>query len=338
MSLFIQGTDGVLLRDRWGFPEATLASDNPAHLSTFPPSYEGVCHLLTICSKTNIIDKGHHTDIMADLGDNGSSSLAILRLQGFLKHTKIGTYGNWDGNSDNCMSAINAIHLEPGSGAFGAIWVDTWRAIDHVRRWYGAMTHAICADRVRISDMDSIRCSRRVFSRYRNESYIASGRGNQMLDAALTRVSHQWYPEVPALLGVRRSDGRVSHGHPAVFHDGDFVDIAISFDVVERPGNTFNLYLKLEHLVQLAAHDSLYSSVKAYLLLLLVTADMLTVYASHTWDPNSFYNHECTACNLGVRRRRGGGIPLKRSSLHYQSVPVIFTSQNEIRSISEKRL
>ncbi|KZT59322.1 hypothetical protein CALCODRAFT_481576 [Calocera cornea HHB12733] len=67
------------------------------------------------------------------VGTGPRYNTAILRLQGFLKHARIGIYGNWDGQPETCVSALNAIHLEPGSDTYGTLWTDTWMALAFTR-------------------------------------------------------------------------------------------------------------------------------------------------------------------------------------------------------------
>ncbi|KZO94885.1 hypothetical protein CALVIDRAFT_528521 [Calocera viscosa TUFC12733] len=250
-----------LTRDLWGFPEALLAVDIASTLCPFPTQYEGVCALLSMSSTST--DTGHrHGHGILMPSSQGAWVPAILRMQGFLKQSRVGLYGDWDGDPKNCMSAMNRILLEPGSAAFASVWINTWKAIRDIRRWYGAMTHATCADRENRGDMDSIRCAKRVFSRRNingsrpvDETPLRTA--HHALDQAYQRVEHDWLRDDPPLLGVRRNDGQVSPAHSAMFQEGDFVDVAISFDVVHRTNGTFNVYLRLEHIIQLAVFDNL---------------------------------------------------------------------------------
>ncbi|KZO97667.1 hypothetical protein CALVIDRAFT_563003 [Calocera viscosa TUFC12733] len=266
MARFITDDHGILLRDKWGFPEAVLPHDLSRPVSTIPRDYEDLCEILVLSPKAARANKRQDNEILMTGNEEGSWTVATVRFQGFLKDCRVGEYGDWNGATSSCMTAINSIYVEPGSEAFADLWKCTWRVFKHVRRWVGAITHCPCVDKDGYGDMETIRCVRRVFKRTTDgHGSVLRVTGNHVLDRAALSVQRDWILEDSAVFAIRRRDGRVTRAKPAIFTDGDFVDVAVSFEVVQRPQGKFNVYLRMEHLIQLAAQDDFNASPIRYI-------------------------------------------------------------------------
>ncbi|KZO92229.1 hypothetical protein CALVIDRAFT_530344 [Calocera viscosa TUFC12733] len=141
MALFVQCPDGRLARDLWGFPEAILAEDTLSTICPFPTDYESVCGMLSV-SSLNYDTRDNASGQILMPSAQGTWVPAILRLQGYLKQSRVGLYGDWDGQPRSCISAMNSILIEPGSSTFSSIWKSSWEVIQHYSSLIGTINPA----------------------------------------------------------------------------------------------------------------------------------------------------------------------------------------------------
>ncbi|EKM51730.1 uncharacterized protein PHACADRAFT_31548 [Phanerochaete carnosa HHB-10118-sp] len=256
---FLIGADG-LLRDQWprfvGRPLLDdLDADTAESWQMVPVSEHdlglwakvvGAGQDTTGCKRFRLVYKTKD-----DIQGFNRPSEVRLRLQGVVKKWELGPLGDWEGSK--CLGAAQRLELY---GDFApevfAVQLD---ALFKLVNFIGRM----------------LRCDR-VCADYRNESVRAGRVCSALLDDddpeyLARRVQEEWViTHRPGYL-LETDDGDLVETTPHAFHVGDFVDVAVTYDIltrVVRGVKTAEISIGVEDVLRLHSKQSIKVSIDDY--------------------------------------------------------------------------
>ncbi|OBZ77073.1 hypothetical protein A0H81_03172 [Grifola frondosa] len=192
-----------------------------------------------------------------------------IRVQGFVESANLGPLGNWDGREQNASTASQHITLH--SGGIAAPFRAQLEALEELR--YGILSF-MCHETdsaVRLSSMETIQLSRRVFHKIplvpRKEIRNALRAGDDPRGKA-AKIAERWRVPVRIGLGLQREDGKIVHTSHIGVRKGDFVDVSFTPEIItkrSRQGTHVELKFDIQDVMRLYTRNEFSDEVLALL-------------------------------------------------------------------------
>ncbi|KAF8550784.1 hypothetical protein OG21DRAFT_1487490 [Imleria badia] len=243
----------------------TDSSVNKKTADPVPTTYEDICEWATVASKPLVVDCTCPFVLLYKQPVETSASViypVTVRLQGFLGTHSLTLFRTWDGTETGVPSAIQQLTLH--SDGHSEIWSHYVRAIEQIR----------CLIHVHLGGSEknlsqphyALHAQRRVFTKMnvhiRQQPSVVSVVEDQAGHANL--LSNKW--RIIDRIQVGRWNGNKAVAYsPTVLHEGDFIDVGVSFDIfvlphrhkstVEQDRHTVCAHLNIEHVLQLCVTE-----------------------------------------------------------------------------------
>ncbi|KAH9852845.1 hypothetical protein C2E23DRAFT_885220 [Lenzites betulinus] len=228
---FIAADAVQLARDLWpsglGRPaqDKTELKDLPTW-KVVPASYEALCQWLYVDRE----DGEAVPRVLVHREDEAEATEMILRIQGIVADVNLNPLGNWKGDAAHAPKAVQALTIVGGpcKDAFGA----QRRAICNIRE---LICQLLCLPSPGSKGGNDILLKRRVFTKVRalSESQTPSALTSQEDPVGrAAKIAHMWNVEHRITAGIQHENGTITRANPLVIRKGDFVDVAVSIQVI----------------------------------------------------------------------------------------------------------
>ncbi|KAI0040401.1 hypothetical protein FA95DRAFT_1469911, partial [Auriscalpium vulgare] len=154
-----------------------------------------------------------------------------VRLQGVLGAHNLATLGNWDGTEKNACKAMQFLTIEPGP--FEDMFSQQRSSLNELQECILKRLGCRVDRCVQARSPGPIYCSRRVFTRVAGmedapDSILNASEDPQRLASA---IASRWRVIEKTTFGCRTSGTEGRECNSIVFSKGDFVDVAVTFDI-----------------------------------------------------------------------------------------------------------
>ncbi|KAI0643087.1 hypothetical protein C8Q79DRAFT_1002822 [Trametes meyenii] len=231
---FVSINSTTLARDLWPDGRGKLTIDNataqnlPAR-RILPRDFDTLRAWLCVdpCASERGGPIWFHPDVV---GEEERVEIAI-RLQGFVDEVSLGMLGNWNGSAIGAPKAVQQLTLT--SGGCTDAFSPQVNALEGVRELVLSLLSR--SGEHRQIDMHKIVLKRRVFAKVRPHDLDAKTYSVPRAEDPLGRahkIEHMWAITHRVTGAVQMPDGRVVPQNALVIRRGDFVDVAVSVQVV----------------------------------------------------------------------------------------------------------
>ncbi|KAL1942560.1 hypothetical protein VTO73DRAFT_6162 [Trametes versicolor] len=231
---FIQASDSTLARDLWPDRRGRLIND-VSELDTLPPrkivpfDYDSLSSWVCVdpCGVDTSCAAWIHPDAA---GDNERIEVSV-RVQGFVHKASLGMLGNWNGTAMGAPKAVQTVTLV--SGGCGAAFDPQVTALENLKDRVLCMLSR--SDDVADVSPSQIVFRRRVFQKVGGCDTSPPPVEVPVAEDPLRRarkIEHMWVVTHTIAGGIQQPDGRITRVNPSVIRVGDFVDVAMTLQVI----------------------------------------------------------------------------------------------------------